>query len=87
MTAPPVSPNYPFATFTQQVARDARLDRLRRLWALYGYEIRLIDGWYPEAGITICKVAKDGHLDRNQSLHGLWGDTEEIWLTLMKEHV
>lgn len=65
-------------------ARDARLDRLRTLWRLYGYELRLLDGWYPEARITIAKGAGDGHLDMNEQLHGHWKNNVAEWTAALK---
>lgn len=68
----------------QHLARAARLDRLRALWRLYGYEIRLLDGWYPDARITIARVATDGHLDMNAQLHGHWKDSVADWIEALK---
>lgn len=65
-------------------ARDARLSQLRTLWRLYGYELRLIDGWYPDARITIARFANDGHLDRDTELHGHWKDGAEQWTAALK---
>lgn len=68
----------------QHIARDARLDILRTLWRLYGYEIRLIDGWYPEARITIAQFAADGHADLDTQLHGHWRDGVPEWTAALK---
>lgn len=74
----------PVAFQAHDVRLDERLDRLRNLWRLYGFELRMFDGHYVHARITICKWAIDGHLDMNTQIHGHWENSDEQWITAMK---
>lgn len=71
-------------TIAMVEARDARLSQLRTLWRLYGYELRLLDGYYPDARITIAKWDKDNHLDRDTELHGHWKDGVGQWAAALR---
>lgn len=67
--------------------RNAHIDRLNRLFALYGYGIHSADGYDQLSKWVIMRRTLDGHLNHETKIQGHWGWHIARWIEALKERV